>query len=181
MSTSASDVAAQRRAGRTFLGLLRALVPALVILLFLVWWQRGEPQQLVPVDPTGDIAYAQRVSPVPLPAPAALPADWRATSARVDAPAGEKRSPVTLTIGYLTADEKYAEVSIGDRGPRALVEAVTPQASRDGSAPVGAASWDRYRTERGETVLVGPVGRATVLVTGNAAEADLARLATAVR
>lgn len=176
-----SDAATQRRAGRTFLGLLRALVPALAILLFLVWWQRGEPQPVSTVDPTADIAYAQRVSPVPLPVPSGLPADWRATSTRVDAPAGEKRSPVTLTIGYLTGSQKYAEVVIGDRPVASVLRGAVPGATRDGSAPVGAASWDRYRTARDELVLVSQVGRATVLVTGDAPEADLTRLAASVR
>src|SRR5829696_5107028 len=62
-------------AGRTFAGLLRALVPALVILLLIVWWQRGEPAPVPTVDVAADVAYA---------------------------PSGEQRSPVTLTIGYLT-------------------------------------------------------------------------------
>ena len=178
--SSPSD-AVERRAGQTFIGLLRALVPAVVIVLLLVWWQSGDPTPAQSVDPRGDIAYAQRVSPVPLPAPGALPAGWRATSARVDAPAGEKRSPVTLTVGYLTPADKFAEVVIGDRPVVSVLQDAAPSAMRDGSTVVGSSSWDRYRSARGEPVLATTVGKAAVVVTGDASDEDLVTLAGSVR
>lgn len=158
------------------------MVPAVVIVLLLVWWQRGGETPVVSVDPRPDIIYAQRVSPVPLPAPGALPGDWRPTSSHVDAPGGEaKRSPVTLTVGYLTGEDKFAEVVIGDRSPAALLSEVAQGATRDGSVTVGATSWDRYRDDRDEAVLLHQVGEAAVVVTGDASDEDLAELAAAVR
>lgn len=167
---------------RSFLGLVWALAPVLAILLLLVWWQQGDPSPAISVDPRPDIVYAQRVSPVPLPAPGAVPADWRVTSSRVDAPAGEeKRSPVTLTVGYVTGQEEFAEVVVADRPARRLVAEVAPAATADGSVAVGSARWEAYRNQRGERVLATTVGEAAVVVTGDAAEEDLVELAGLVR
>jgi hypothetical protein len=152
-----------------------------ILVLIVVWQQAGDKQPLETVDPTGDIAYALRIAPVPFPAPGGLPDGWRATSSRVDAPSGEKRSPVTLTIGYVTPQDRYAEIVVTDQAPEVLLRQVAGGATADGTAPVGSARWDRYRSTRGETVLLHRVGRATVLVTGDAPDADLVTAAAAVR
>jgi hypothetical protein len=175
------STARPRGPGRSFAGLLWSLVPLLAVVLLLVWWQKGSPAPVVSVDPGADIAYAQRVSPVPLPAPGPLPGTWRPTSSRVDAPAGEaKRSPVTLTIGYLTEDDKFAQVVIGDRPLATLLTETQPQATKDGNAEVGPARWDLYRNLRGEQVLAATIGKAGVIVTGDASGTDLAALAGSV-
>jgi hypothetical protein len=175
------STARPRGPGRSFVGLLWSLVPIIVVVVLLVLWQKGSPSPVVSVDPGPDIAYAQRVSPVPLPAPGPLPGDWRPTSSHVDAPAAEqKRSPVTLTIGYLTEDDRFAEVVIGDRPAALLLDESAPQATKDGNAEVGPTRWDLYRNQRGEQVLVTTIGKAGVLVTGDASGVDLAVLAGSV-
>ena len=179
--TPVSPPARPRGPGRSFVGLLWSLLPLLVVIVLLVLWQKGSPSPVTSVDPRPDVAYAQRVSPVPLPAPGALPGTWRATSSHVDAPAGEKRSPVTLTVGYLTADNRFAEVVIGDRPVGLLVTSTEPGATEDGTVPVGATRWQAYRTQRGERLLATTIGKAGVLVTGDASGTDLAELAAAVR
>jgi uncharacterized protein DUF4245 len=151
------------------------------VIVLLVLWQRGSPTPVASVDPRPDVTYAKRVSPVPLPALRALPGGWRATSSRVDAPAGEKRSPVTLTIGYLTGQDKFAEVVIGDRPVGTLLTSAEPGSTADGTVQVGSARWQAYRNPRGEQVLATTIGKAGVLVTGDAPTADLATLAAAVR
>jgi hypothetical protein len=156
-------------------------VPIVIVIVVLVLWQRGAPTPVPSVDPRPDVTDAQRISPVPLPAPGPLPGDWRATSSRVDAPAGEKRSPVTLTIGYLTDENRFAEVVIGDRPVDLLVTATQPGATADGTVPVGATRWQAYRTQRGEQLLATTIGKAGVLVTGDASGTDLAELAASVR
>jgi hypothetical protein len=182
--------ARRRRPGRSVVGLLWSLVPLVVIIVLLVLWQKGSPSPVQSIDPTGDISYAQRVSPVPLPAPGPLPGNWRPTSSQVDAPNADpdvgqpnlpKVSPVTLTIGYLTENDKFAEVVIGDRSIPALLSSAGPGATRDGTVAVGADQWDAYRTARGEQLLAHTVGKASVLVTGDASRSDLATLAAAVR
>jgi hypothetical protein len=182
VSTQSEPTTARPRGPRrSLVGLLWSLVPVLIVIVLLVLWQRGSPSPVLSVDPTPDVTYAQRVSPVPLPAPRALPGTWRATSSHVDAPAGEKRSPVTLTIGYLTGENRFAEVVIGDRPVATLLAGTVPQATPDGNAEVGPARWQLYRSQRGEQVLATTVGRAGVIVTGDASGADLAALAAAVR
>jgi uncharacterized protein DUF4245 len=162
-------------------GLLWSLLPVLAVLLFVVWWQQGEARPVPTVDPGPDVAYAQRAAPVRLPGPGPLPAGWRATSSRVDAPSGVGRSPVTLDIGYLTSADRFARLVVSDQSAATVLRERVPGATRDGSAAIGAASWDRYRTGRGEAALVTRVGAATVLVTGDAPADDLARLAGSVR
>jgi Protein of unknown function (DUF4245) len=182
VSTQTPVPTARRRGpGRSFTGLLWSLVPVLVVIVLLVLWQRGSPSPVTSVDPGPDVAYAARISPVPLPAPGPLPGTWRATSSHVDAPAGQKRSPVTLTIGYLTDENRFAEVVIGDRPVDILLPATAPGATADGTVQVGAARWQAYRTQRGERLLAATLGKAGVLVTGDASGTDLAELAASVR
>ncbi|HEY6748947.1 MAG TPA: DUF4245 family protein [Mycobacteriales bacterium] len=189
MSTQSEVATARRRGpGRSFTGLLWSLVPIIVVVSLLVLWQRGSASPVPSVDPAPDVAYAQRISPVPLPAPGPLPGTWRPTSSSVDAPNADpsqadqpKRSPVTLTIGYLTEDDHFAEVVVGDRTATALLDQTEPGATKDSDVIVGTARWDTYRNPRGEQVLVGTVGKAGVLVTGDASGTDLATLAASVR
>ena len=177
---STQTTARPRGPGRSFVGLLWSLVPIVGVIVLLVVWQKGSPSPVTSVDPRPDVTYAQRISPVPLPAPGPLPGTWRATSSHVDAPAGEKRSPVTLTVGYLTEDSRFAEVVIGDRPVDLLLAATQPGATADGNVQVGPARWQAYRTQRGERLLATTVGKAGVLVTGDASGSDLAALAAAV-
>lgn len=189
VSTQSEVATARPRGpGRSFTGLLWSLIPTLVVVVLLVLWQRGSASPVVSVDPGPDVTFAQRISPVPLPAPGPLPGTWRATSSDVEAPNNDpsqadqpKRSPVTLTIGYLTEDDHFAEVVVGDRSATALLEQTEPGATKDSNVAIGTTRWDTYRNPRGEQVLVGTVGRAGVLVTGDASGSDLAALAAAVR
>ena len=178
MSTAASEQQTRRPTGRTISGLLRALLPSLAVVLFVVWWQRGDSQPVPSVDPGPEIAYALRISPTPLPAPRVVPPGWRATSAHVDAPSGEGRSPVTLTVGYLTGGERFAEVVVSDRRAVRVLRDVAAGATPDGRGPAG---FQRYRTARGETALVAERGPVTILVTGDAPIEDLTLLAQSVR
>ena len=135
VSTQTPERTARRwRPRRSFIGLLWSLVPLVIVIVLLVLWQKGTPSPVTSVDPGPDIAYAQRISPVPLPAPGPLPGNWRANSSHVDAPAGEKRSPVTLTIGYLTDENRFAEVVIGDRPVNLLVTTTQPGATANGTS-----------------------------------------------
>ena len=182
VSTESPATARPHGPRRSPIGLVWAMAPVVAILLLLVWWQQGDASPPVEVDARPDIIYAQRVSPVPLPAPGAVPEGWRVTSSRVEAPAGEeKRSPVTLTVGYVTGQERFAEVVSADRPARAVVLEVAPAATADGTVTVGTARWDAYRNQRGERVLVTTLGRAAVVVTGDAPDADLVLLASGVK
>ena len=168
--------------GRSFTGLLWAMIPVLLIVVVLVVWQQAgtEDAPLPTADPTGDIAYARRIAPVTFP-DVVPPQGWRASSSEVDAPAGERRSPVTLRIGFVTPAGKYAELVVTDQAPVTALRQVAQGSTQDGTTPVGGAAWERYRTPRGETVLVRRVGGATALVTGDAPESELTTAAAAAR
>jgi len=171
----------RRAPGRSFTGLLWAMVPVLVVLVALVLWQQaGDDPPPPSVDPTGDVAYARRIAPVPFP-DVVSPQGWRATSSQVDAPAGDKRSPVTLRIGYVTPGGRFAEIVVSDQAPATVLRQVAQGSTADGTTPVGGAAWERYRSPRGETVLVRRVGRATAVVTGDAPDPDLVTAASAIR
>jgi hypothetical protein len=178
VSTDTSEQQARRTTGRTFGGLLRALLPSLAVVVFLVWWQRGDARPVPTVDPAPEIAYAKRISPTPLPAPGPLPDGGRATSSRVDAPSGEGRSPVTLSIGYLTPADRFAQLVVSDRPAIRVLRDSAPGATEDGAGPAG---FERYRTARGEPALMSQRGAVSILVTGDAPMEDLARLAESVR
>jgi hypothetical protein len=178
VSSDTSEQQARRTTGRTFVGLLRALLPTLVVVVFLVWWQRGDARPVPTVDPAPEIAYAKRISPTPLPTPGPLPGGWRATSARVDAPSGEGRSPVTLSIGYLTPVDRFAQLVVSDRPVGRVIQDSAPGATVDGAGP---ADFERYRTARGEPALVSRRGLVTILVTGDAPIEHLVQLAMSVR
>jgi hypothetical protein len=108
----------------------------------------------------------------------ALPAGWRPTSSRVDAPSGEGRSPVTLSIGYLTPSEHFAQLVISDRPAGRVLQDAAPGATGDAGGPAG---FQRYKTARGEPALVAARGAVTILVTGDASVAELTLLARSVR
>ena len=171
----------RRRPGRSFTGLLWSLVPIVIVIVLLVLWQKSAPSPVTSIDPGPDVAYAQRISPVPLPAPGPLPGNWRATSSHVDAPAGEPRTPVTPTIGHQPDENRIAEDLNGARPVGLLLTAIHPGSTADGAVPVGATRWQAYRTQRGEQLLATTIGKAGVLVTGDASGTDLAQLAAAVR
>jgi Protein of unknown function (DUF4245) len=190
VSTQSEVASARPRGpGRSFTGLLWSLVPVLIVIVLLVLWQRGSPSPVVSVDPGPDVSYAQRVSPVPLPAPGPLPGTWRATSSTVDAPnaapdvgqpTARKASPVTLTIGYLTEDDKFAEVVSGDRSVPELLSAAAAGATLEGNTQIGITRWALYRNPRGEQVLAAMLDKAGVVITGDASGTDLATLAASL-
>jgi len=160
---------------------MRALVPMVALVLLLVWLQQPSGQQVRTVDPAPDVSYAMTAAPYRLVAPRGLPSEWRATSSQVAAPAGEGHSPVTLDIGYLTPAGKYARFVVSDLPVDGAVDAAVPGSVRDGSATVAGADWARYRTPKGEVLLVRKVGPATAVLTGNAGMDEFGVLAGSLR
>jgi hypothetical protein len=166
---------------RTVLGLARALLPLLAIVLVVAWLRQPGGSEVPTVDPGPDLAYAARIAPYDLLAPTGLPAGWRATSSKVDAPQGEGRTPVTLTVGYLTPAGKYAGLTETDRRTADVQGADLAGATAAGSTRAGGRTWQRYRTTRGETALLLVADRLTLLITGSAPDEDLAALAGSLR
>lgn len=160
------------------LGILLVIVAIVVI----VRGHDGGPAVHV-VDPDPSYDGAAHVARFPVTVPTGLPSGWRVTSARADVPAVEggvaQRGPVTLHVGLVTPDTRYAQLIESDRPG---LDSVDPQLA-DGarsteSVDVGGSPWQRWPSAKsGETVLVRQAGGVTYSVTGSASLAQLRQLA----
>lgn len=195
---------AQRARLRTTPFLLRAMIPlaVLVIGLVVLVWPRGTDNSGVhEVDPAPVIAQARQLAPYTVLAPAqsgptALPAGWRATSARMstpdsaDAAAGASSSGAApdvfaLQLGYITTDGMYAQYQQSNDSPESMLVAFGPR-TESGDVQINGVAWRQgQRSSNGETLLfrtytdpsapaAGPI---TLIVTGNASLEDLKALA----
>jgi hypothetical protein len=151
--------------------LVTLLGPARTLLL-------DHSQTFQPVTFREDVIDAQRWSGHQVLAPIGLSATWRVTSARIEVGA---RGSFVLHIGYYTPMHRYASLIESDDPPGMFVATqLGASAQRAGSAPVGSETWTRWRTSAGPS-LVRRDGRLTVVLTGGAPLAELARLAAALR
>lgn len=168
-----------RRPNLTALDLVRALIPLVVLILVVVWLSTPSDVTPVPtVDPAPDIAYAASLADFDVLAPGDLPAGWRTTSARVDPAVPE--GPVGLSIGYLTPDDRFAQV-VQSSDPSAATEVLGDGYVGGAEVDVAGRPWRRGETEDGETALVLELPDAVVVVTGSAAVDELLVLAGSLR
>jgi hypothetical protein len=164
--------------------MVRSLLPLLVIILLVVGWNAFRQDGVDPVrtvDPSSTVQLAAARATYPLVVPAGLPKGYRATSARTDAGKARQGDPVTVQIGYVTPSQQFAGFVESD-DPRAdALTAVLDGARQRGTVDVGGTTWTRSTTTRGETALSLTSGTRTVVVSGSAREAELERVAGAVR
>jgi hypothetical protein len=176
--------AADRASTFTALNMVRSLVPLVVIILLVVWWQAFRQSGVDPVrtvDPSSTVQLAASRAAYPLVLPTGLPSSYRPTSARTDAGTAQQGGPVTLQVGYLTPAQKFAGFAESD-DPRAdAVASVLDGAQEHGTVDLGGRAWSRSTTQRGETALWLRSGGVTVLVSGSASEKELETVAGAVR
>jgi hypothetical protein len=179
-------MAGRRRASKTGADMIRSL--GLVLLAVLVVTLIGPARTLllartpriITVGYREDVLGAHRLAPAAqLLQPAPAPSGWRATSARVTGGGG---APVRLHIGFYTADRQYAalEETNGPARPflHGLLDGV---AGRSGRLPVAGRTWAEVTGRNGQRGLLRTAGGVTVLLTGTAGWADLARLAAVLR
>jgi hypothetical protein len=155
-----------------------AVVLAVVAAIWLLAW-RPDPEAVKVVDTAPVITLAAMQAEFPVEAPTALPATWRATSARWEPTAQSDSAPV-LHIGYVTPADAYAQVSQSTaRSPRYLDEQT---ASGEAGAPVTVAGspWTTYATQERRS-LVRDDGRTLTVVSGSADWPELTALAAALR
>ncbi len=179
-STPAND----RLAAFTPANMVRSLLPLTVLILVIVGVTalRQNPEDPVREVETGpSIALAAERAPYALLVPQGLPEGWRPTSVRTDAVDGAAGDPVTLEIGWFTPAEEYAGYVISDGADVDPLDDVLDDSTDGGTTQVGAVTWERRTTERGETALTRTEGTATLLVTGSAPDEELETLAAAVR
>jgi hypothetical protein len=164
--------------GKTVADLARSLLPLLAIILVVVWVRSpgGDPVHVI--DPSDDLRAATEVAPYPVASAHGLPAGWRPTSSHLTRPATRV---VTVEVGYLSPAGRYARYAESNLGLADLIDAQVPGSTAAGTASVNGRTWRRYTTDAGETALVLPGERVSLLVTGSAGLAELTTLAASLR
>lgn len=169
-----------RRPNLTALDLVRALVPLVVLILVVAWL--SSPAEVDPVrevDPGPQLAYAATLGDFEVLAPGNLPDGWRATSVRVDpaVPGG----PVGVSVGYLTADDRFAQlVQSSDRSAPADVLG-QGYAAAGNELDIDGEPWRQVQTDDGELGLLSERAEVVLIVTGSADLAELRTLAGSLR
>lgn len=135
-------------------------------------------QKIRVVDYSNEVTAARKLGGPDVRTPSGLPPRWRATSARL-APHG---SAMDLHLGFVTPAEAYAELEESTGEPQQFLQETLDKGSR-ALAPIsiGSLRWEQRRTARGELALLRTSGRAIIIVTGNAAPAELRTLAGSLR
>jgi hypothetical protein len=180
----ATSPAVERANRMSAANMVRSLVPLVVICLLLVAWQafRASNEETVrTVDPTPTVRLAAERAGYELQAPADLPEEYRATSARTDAGFAEDGAPVTLELGYLTPSGEFAGFTVSDDAQAAPVRTALEGSTEEGTVDVDGEPWTRLTTERGETALTREDGEVVLVVTGSARDDELREVAAAVR
>jgi len=154
-----------------------AVVVAAVLLVggrYLLW--PGKAAQMPAADYSSEVQEFPRVAGAPVLAPHDLPSSWRANAARLLAPAA---GTVQMHIGWAVPGSRYAGLDEATGDPAALLTSVlgTPGAAIRGTTTIGPATWQLRRAANGEEALTRTVGKVTVVVTGNASDAQLRLLA----
>jgi len=154
-------------------------VVGVLVALFFLFSEQGGPEPVKVIDYTGTLERARQQAPYRVLAPEGLAAEWRATSARVEAPAP---GVTTWHVGFVTPQDEYAGVEQSD-GPSAdFVAEQTSGAQRAGTQEVAGTTWERWAGgSRDRRALVRRIGGVTVVVTGSASYGELAELAGALR
>jgi hypothetical protein len=159
---------------------LRTTVVVLAIMAVL-----GGAQQLLsspPDDPVRPVDYApvadaaRDVAPFDVLAPGELPAGWRATTVRY-VPGDDAR----WHLGILTDDDLYVGLEQGLGSPEELVELHAPDSAAEGELDVGDSTWQLLRDGDETTLVRDEKGPGATLVTGDAPQEDVERLAASLR
>jgi hypothetical protein len=157
------------------------VVIGLVAVVYLLF---AHPQAQVKAPAVDVAAPTQDAVDAGLPvAVPAVPAGWRATSARYS-PDTTEGLP-TWHVGYLTRAKTYAGVDVAQGATPAWVEGIVGEdADRHGSRTVGGATWQLWRGQDDagtRTSLVRTDDQVTRVVSTTGSRADLDALAGAVR
>ena len=164
----------------TAANMIRSLLPLVLGCLLVVGVTaiRQNPDDPVrEVDTSSAERAASELAGYQLLVPRGLPDSWRPTSVRTDAGQASAGDPVSLQIGWLTPAEEFAQYVVSDDPATTALTDVLDDATEDGTQQVGADTWQRLTTPRGETALTRAEGTATLLVTGSASEDELETLA----
>ncbi|RZU73284.1 uncharacterized protein DUF4245 [Micromonospora kangleipakensis] len=170
------DKARSERSPRDMaLSLLVLLVPIALLLAFYRGFLGGD--EPATVDPAPAVQEARAANAFPVSAPAGLASDWRTVSARYQPEPGG----ATLRIGYLTPEGRGAQLVQSNVPAEKLLPAELSGGQPQGTADLPGGSWQRYTARGNEQALVLLEPTRTVIVVGDAGEAELRQLASALR
>lgn len=165
----------EARTGRSRSGvgdMLRSVALLLVPILAFVGyqgWVRVTPDPAPAVDYASAASAVRRQAPFPVLAPAALPAQWRATSVRYTA-----GPDAHWHLGVLTAAEDYIGLEQVADDLDDAVTSFAPDTAATGSVTIAGQQWQlRTSSARDETALVRQDGDVSTVVIGTAAQAEL--------
>lgn len=137
--------------------------------------------------PTADVvpgfAHAAETMPFPVLVPTGLPEDWHPNSFSVSTPQVDGiGTPPTVRGGWITPAGAFITLIESSADAAALLSAeLDASGSHQGTVEAGGAEWTLTTGVRTEAAWVRTAGETTVLITGNAAEADFLLLADALR
>jgi hypothetical protein len=160
------------------LGLMAVVIAALLFL--------GPARSLVfpgkdrmaAVDFSHQVRGFATVAGAPALAPAASPPGWRATTADLV----HRNGRVRLHIGWALPGNRYAGLDEATGEPALLRTVLGARGSSVvGREVIGTVVWDRRVSDRGEEALSRRAGPVTVVITGNATDAQLRLLAASLR
>jgi Protein of unknown function (DUF4245) len=167
------------------LSVLGCLLAAVVVVVAIPVPHAAEP---VTVSYRGDLVKLARLAPYPAVAPVGLPASWQPVSSGLTVGGANGAGTVTWQLGYTTPGGSLASLEETNAGAAAFVRRMTNDGtvlptSQLAPARLDGRTWNLSATPaRGQRSMyvTSPAGF-TVVVTGNAAWAELRELAASLR
>ena len=157
---------------------LMILIAAAVLLLTpargLVFPDKANKMQ--PVDYSSELTGWRELTGTSALAPSGLPKSWRANAASLDHT--DPQAGISMHIGFVTADNKYAGLDESTMSPQAELAAVLGDSGQKvtGTLTIGGVTWQTRTSDRGERAFTRAAGKILVIVTGNATNAELQAL-----
>jgi len=158
------------------LGLMAVIVAVVLVIGGRYLIAPGKGAQMPAADYSSVVQQFPREAGSPVLAPHSIPSSWRANAARLSAPAPRA---VQMHIGWALPADRYAGLDEATGDPVSLLRAVLGAAGLEarGSTRIGSDRWNVRRAANGEEALTRTDGKLTVVVTGNATDAELRMLA----
>ena len=160
--------------------MLISLGVILVPLLLLMAFCRPTASEDSPVvDPAAVFRAARAANAFPVLVPSGPPSGWRASNASLrDGDAGVK----VLRVTYQLPGGRFVQLVESNRAAEAMLADEVGRGQPLGTEPLGGRSWQKYPGRRDpERALVFLQLKGTVIVAGDAPDADLAALAASLR
>jgi uncharacterized protein DUF4245 len=174
---------------------MRDMIGALVVLLAIIGvlvfatrscsFSPGGPEVDPNSAPTVDVgeklrgAAASAGFPIRQPA---VPTSWHPNSSGSGPVGSGAAASIVVRVGWITQDGRYVQLSQSGGTEREVVVAETGAAdpAPTGTVEAGGHDWTTYPARRDETAWVTELDGVTLLITGNAGEAEFRTLAAAV-